>query len=66
MDAADGAIVVSGGAGAVGTVVGVAILESGADVVFVDILPEPNAETWGKLSHQPNSSSKSASRPAAP
>ncbi|RAR02648.1 NAD(P)-binding protein [Stemphylium lycopersici] len=39
-------IIVSGGAGAVGTVAGRAILESGADVVFVDVLAEPNAETW--------------------
>ncbi|KAJ8115244.1 hypothetical protein OPT61_g3062 [Boeremia exigua] len=32
-------ILVSGGAGAVGTVVGKAILESGGDVVFLDLMP---------------------------
>ncbi|KAI1516593.1 short chain dehydrogenase [Pyrenophora tritici-repentis] len=37
---------ISGGAGAVGTCVGKAILESGGDVVFLDIIPEPNPETW--------------------
>ena len=37
---------VSGGAGAVGTTVGKAILESGADDVFSDIAPSPNEDTW--------------------
>ncbi|KAF2247191.1 NAD(P)-binding protein [Trematosphaeria pertusa] len=39
-------ILISGGAGAVGTTVGKAILESGGDAVFVDMAPSPNAETW--------------------
>lgn len=42
-------IVVSGGAGAVGTTVGKAILESGGDVVFLDLVPSPSPEPWGKL-----------------
>lgn len=37
---------VSGGAGAVGTVVGKAILESGGDVVFLDMLPQVPEEEW--------------------
>lgn len=39
-------ILISGGAGAVGTTVGKAILESGGDAVFVDMAPSPNEETW--------------------
>jgi len=39
-------ILVSGGAGAVGVVVGKAILESGGDVVFLDLLPHPPADKW--------------------
>ena len=39
-------LLVSGGAGAVGTAVGVAVLESGADVVFVDV-SDPTPESWG-------------------
>jgi hypothetical protein len=41
---------VSGGAGAVGTVVGIAILESGGDVVFVDV-SDPIPETWSMHTH---------------
>jgi hypothetical protein len=40
---------VSGGAGAVGVVVGKAILESGGDVVFLDLMPHPPADKWRKL-----------------
>ncbi|KAH7071751.1 hypothetical protein FB567DRAFT_564539 [Paraphoma chrysanthemicola] len=40
---------VSGGAGAVGTCVGGAILESGADVVLVDIAKSPAQESWDQL-----------------
>lgn len=40
---------VSGGAGAVGTTVGKAVLESGGDVVFVDMAPSHNVDTWSKL-----------------
>ncbi|KAH7390008.1 hypothetical protein BKA66DRAFT_460292 [Pyrenochaeta sp. MPI-SDFR-AT-0127] len=39
-------ILVSGGAGAVGTTVGKAILENGGDVVFLDVVPSPKPETW--------------------
>ncbi|KAF1844461.1 NAD(P)-binding protein [Cucurbitaria berberidis CBS 394.84] len=39
-------VLISGGAGAVGTTVGKAILESGGDVVFVDIVAQPNTDTW--------------------
>ncbi|KAL1800093.1 hypothetical protein ACET3X_000435 [Alternaria dauci] len=39
---------VSGGAGAVGTVVGKAILESGGDVVFVDV-SSPSSEAWSLI-----------------
>ncbi|KAF1952251.1 NAD(P)-binding protein [Byssothecium circinans] len=43
----DGRIVfISGGAGAVGTTVGKAILETGGDVVFADIPSSPDAKTW--------------------
>jgi len=44
----DRTIIVSGGAGAVGTAVGVAILESGADVVFVDV-SDPTPESWDRI-----------------
>ncbi|KAF2641932.1 NAD(P)-binding protein [Massarina eburnea CBS 473.64] len=37
---------VSGGAGGVGTTVGKAILEIGGDVVFADMPPSPNPDTW--------------------
>jgi hypothetical protein len=40
---------VSGGAGAVGTTVAKAILESGGDVVLVDIVDFPGPQCWGKL-----------------
>ncbi|KAJ4376810.1 hypothetical protein N0V86_006928 [Didymella sp. IMI 355093] len=39
-------ILVSGGAGAVGVVVGKAILESGGDVVFLDQLPSMPEDKW--------------------
>ncbi|KAF2028861.1 NAD(P)-binding protein [Setomelanomma holmii] len=42
-------IIISGGAGAVGTCVGRAILESGADVVFVDIAQHDH-DTWNESS----------------
>lgn len=38
----------SGGAGAVGTVVGKAILESGGDVVFLDLIPQMPSDKWRK------------------
>ena len=38
--------VVSGGAGAVGSSVGKAILESGADAVFLDLESQPQADKW--------------------
>ncbi|KAF2828200.1 NAD(P)-binding protein [Ophiobolus disseminans] len=37
---------ISGGAGAVGSCVGRSILESGGDVVFLDVLSTPSADTW--------------------
>ena len=37
---------VSGGAGAVGSTVGKAVLESGGDAVLVDLASAPSAETW--------------------
>ncbi|KAF2625030.1 NAD(P)-binding protein [Macroventuria anomochaeta] len=39
-------ILVSGGAGAVGTIVGKAILESGGDVVFLDLMPQMPEDKW--------------------
>lgn len=39
---------VSGGAGAVGVVVGKTILESGGDVVFLDQLPSMPEDKWRK------------------
>lgn len=39
---------VSGGAGAVGVVVGKAILESGGDVVFLDRLESMPEDKWRK------------------
>lgn len=40
---------VSGGAGAVGTCIGKAVLESGGDAAFFDILSSPDESTWRKL-----------------
>ncbi|KAF2442913.1 short chain dehydrogenase [Karstenula rhodostoma CBS 690.94] len=40
-------IVISGGLGAVGSTVGKAILESGGDVVFIDLAHQP--ELWSKI-----------------
>ncbi|RMZ68616.1 oxidoreductase short chain dehydrogenase reductase family [Pyrenophora seminiperda CCB06] len=53
-------IIVSGGAGAVGTCVGKAILESGGDVVFLDILPDPDPETWEIIDQTARSNSTHA------
>ncbi|KAH6644796.1 hypothetical protein C7974DRAFT_28077 [Boeremia exigua] len=39
-------ILVTGGAGAVGTVVGKTILESGGDVVFLDLMPQMPEDKW--------------------
>ncbi|KAG9192486.1 hypothetical protein G6011_11220 [Alternaria panax] len=52
-------IIISGGAGAVGTVVGKAILESGGDVVFVDVA-NPNPETWSLIQECAESNNTSA------
>ncbi|KAJ4288575.1 hypothetical protein N0V90_011812 [Kalmusia sp. IMI 367209] len=45
-------IVISGGIGAVGSTVGKAILESGGDVVLLDMPPTPDPQIWSK-SHDP-------------
>ncbi|KAH8748902.1 oxidoreductase [Diaporthe sp. PMI_573] len=45
----DRTIIVTGGAGYLGVEVSGAILESGGDVVSVDIFPSPPAELWSKL-----------------
>ncbi|KAH7406737.1 hypothetical protein DE146DRAFT_676085 [Phaeosphaeria sp. MPI-PUGE-AT-0046c] len=42
-------ILISGGAGAVGVCIGHAILESGGDAVFLDILPSPSESTWKSI-----------------
>ncbi|KAB2102566.1 hypothetical protein AG0111_0g9236 [Alternaria gaisen] len=52
-------IIISGGAGAVGTVVGKAILESGGDVVFVDV-SNPNPKTWSSLQEYAKANNTSA------
>ena len=39
--------VTGGGGGALGIAVAGAILESGGDVVCIDLLPHPPAEPWG-------------------
>lgn len=47
---------VSGGAGAVGIAVGKTILESGGDVLFLDILAHPSNEAWSTFTpyHSPH------------
>ncbi|RYN84607.1 hypothetical protein AA0117_g1258 [Alternaria alternata] len=52
-------IIISGGAGAVGTVVGKAILESGGDVVFVDV-SNPNPKAWNSLQEYAKANNTSA------
>ncbi|RYO71195.1 hypothetical protein AA0113_g2369 [Alternaria arborescens] len=52
-------IIISGGAGAVGTVVGKAILESGGDVVFVDV-SNPNPKAWSSLQEYAKANNNSA------
>ncbi|OWY44387.1 hypothetical protein AA0118_g1185 [Alternaria tenuissima] len=52
-------IIISGGAGAVGTVVGKAILESGGDVVFVDV-SNPNPKAWSSLQEYAKANNTSA------
>ncbi|KAL5388112.1 hypothetical protein DPSP01_003103 [Paraphaeosphaeria sporulosa] len=42
-------IVISGGLGAVGSTVGKAILESGGDVFFIDLAPEPAGALWSNI-----------------
>ncbi|CAI6336421.1 unnamed protein product [Periconia digitata] len=42
-------IFISGGAGAVGTTIGKAILESGGDAVFSDMVSSPDPDTWKSL-----------------
>ncbi|RII06179.1 short chain dehydrogenase [Alternaria sp. MG1] len=52
-------IIISGGAGAVGTVVGRAILESGGDVVFVDV-SNPDPKAWSSLQEYAKANNTSA------
>lgn len=52
-------IIISGGAGAVGTVVGKAILESGGDVVFVDV-SNPDPKAWSSLQEYAKANNTSA------
>jgi hypothetical protein len=42
-------LTVSGGAGAVGTCIGEAVLESGGDAAFLDMLSSPDESAWRKL-----------------
>ncbi|KAF1980241.1 NAD(P)-binding protein [Bimuria novae-zelandiae CBS 107.79] len=42
-------IVISGGAGSVGSTVGKAVLESGGDAIFIEIAPQPEASRWNNI-----------------